>query len=37
VPFSLAGEASAAAHRVFIDAATGRLLGGLPGVVAGAR
>jgi hypothetical protein len=37
VPFSLAGDSSRASHRVFVDAATGRLLGGMRGTVAGAR
>ena len=35
VPFSLAG--GGAPHRLFVDAATGRLLGGLPGAPPGAR
>lgn len=31
VPFSLAGDASGAVHRLFVDAGTGRILGGLAG------
>jgi hypothetical protein len=30
VPFSLAGDASGPVHRLFVDAASGRILGGLP-------
>jgi hypothetical protein len=31
VPFSLAGAPAVTAHRLFVDAATGRILGGIPG------
>jgi hypothetical protein len=31
VPFSLAADASRPVHRLFVDAGTGRILGGLPG------